>query len=173
MLVSGHSGLNGSWLKTLECEFLGLSLPDPPDPSRFEQIRASTQAIGADIVGAGNWQDSVRDFSPEIVFHLAAQPYVGRGFLDPLRTFEAKILDGALLLSTLNSCHELGAAVFITTDKVYSPRQTGPHSEVGFLGGDDPYSASKAGANLLALSWPGEAARVVTARCGNVVGGGD
>lgn len=178
VLVTGHSGFKGSWLvawlETLGADVFGLSLPTPPSsPSLWGEAKKPSREIGADLSADGDWKDAVRNFSPEVVFHLAAQSLVGRGFENPTETFLTNIVGGATLLSTISACEELEAFVFITTDKVYDPRQKGPHSERDFLGGTDPYSASKAGADLMALSWPGVDFQVVTARCGNVIGGGD
>jgi CDP-glucose 4,6-dehydratase len=115
----------------------------------------------------------VARFAPSVVFHLAAQPLVSRGYAHPAETFDVNVGGTSRLLEAVSGSPSLDALVVITTDKVYDPRQAPPHREGDFLGGHDPYSASKAATELLCESWPVGGDRVVTARAGNVIGGGD
>lgn len=177
VLVTGNTGFKGSWLtywlQELNAEVLGLALPAlPTKPCLWEALSFAGNQIQADIRSA-SWVNSARDFAPEVVFHLAAQPLVSVGYLRPGTTFETNTMGVVRVLEALTGLPSLAAVVVITTDKVYSPRQTGPHAEDAFLGGDDPYSASKAAAELVCSAWPAGQLPLVTARAGNVVGGGD
>lgn len=177
VLVTGHSGFKGSWLtawlRELGAEVQGLSLPQPPTwPSLWSDLGMGIHEVRDDIRGNG-WAPEVRRFNPTVAFHLAAQPLVAEGFRTPLGTFDTNVLGVGRLLEAMEGLAELRALVIITTDKVYDTRQAGPFAEGDFLGGRDPYSASKAAAELLAASWPDKTLPIVTARAGNVVGGGD
>lgn len=177
VLVTGNTGFKGSWLtywlRELGAEVLGLALAEPPtEPSLWSEVGLDVPTVHSDICGSG-WRASVREFRPELVFHLAAQSIVAEGYRRPVRTFDTNVMGTARLLGSVAGLPELRGVVVITTDKVYDPRQPGPYSEGAFLGGADPYAASKAGAELVCASWPDLGAPLVTARAGNVVGGGD
>lgn len=177
VLVTGNTGFKGSWLthwlQRLDAEVLGLALRElPTTPSLWEDLSFTGHQIQGDICSS-SWVESVRRFDPEVVFHLAAQPIVSEGYLRPGATFETNTLGVVRVLEALTELPSLSAVVVITTDKVYDPRQPGPHCEDAFLGGKDPYSASKAAAELICSAWPEGRLPLVTARAGNVVGGGD
>jgi CDP-glucose 4,6-dehydratase len=177
VLVTGNTGFKGSWLTywlaRLGADVLGLSLAEPPsEPSLWQEMALDVDTIRGDIC-VPTWVQRVRDYRPEVVFHLAAQPIVAEGFRSPGQTFDTNVSGVVRLLESLQDLPSLLAAVVITTDKVYDQRQTGPHDEEHFLGGRDPYSASKAAAELVCISWPDPTLPLVTARAGNVVGGGD
>ena len=110
---------------------------------------------------------------PRCVFHLAAQSLVSEGYRAPDVTFETNVVGTARVMSLVSSLDSCWPRSSITTDKVYDVRQPTPYREGDFLGGKDPYSASKAAAELVVHSWPARRARVATARAGNVIGGGD
>ena len=112
-------------------------------------------------------------FDPHVVLHLAAQPLVSVGYADPATTFRSNVEGTSRVLELLPRLGSLAATVVITTDKVYDVRQPAPYAEDAFLGGKDPYSASKAAAELVVHSWPAVGTPVGTARAGNVIGGGD
>jgi CDP-glucose 4,6-dehydratase len=153
---------------------LGLSRPEPVShPDLWSQLSSHCSSFLADIRDAPAWSGLVRDFEPEVVLHLAAQPLVSYGYRNPGETFDTNVGGTVRLLEALDGSTALRALVVVTTDKVYDPRQVGPHREQDFVGGDDPYSASKAGVELVCRSWPSLAHRLVTARAGNVIGGGD
>lgn len=178
VLVTGHTGFKGSWLVTylvdLGAEVLGVSLPGAhTTPSLWDDLGLSEVSDHrADLVDNG-WQSHVLDFSPEVVLHLAAQSLVSRGFEDPAQTFRSNAQGTVAVMSLLSALPDLRVALVVTTDKVYDPRQTPPYDESSFLGGRDPYSASKAAAELVVAAWPPGRARWATARAGNVIGGGD
>jgi CDP-glucose 4,6-dehydratase len=177
VLVTGNTGFKGTWLscwlQQLGAEVMGLSLPKPPTaPSLWEEVAPQLPTIRADL-REGGWQDQVVAFSPEVVLHLAAQSIVGEGYRSPAATFHTNVMGTARLLEALAGQPALGALVVVTTDKVYDARQSAPYLEGAFLGGLDPYSASKASTELLCGAWPDRELPLVTARAGNVVGGGD
>ena len=159
VLVTGHTGFKGSWLtcwlRDLGAEVHGVSLPEPPStPSLWDQLGLpGVTEVRADIA-SGDWQDSVVAFDPHVVLHLAAQPLVSVGYADPATTFRSNVEGTARVLDLLPRVGSLAATVVITTDKVYDVRQPAPYAEDAFLGGKDPYSASKAAAELVVHSWP-------------------
>lgn len=177
VLVTGHTGFKGSWLtwwlREMGSDVHGVSLAKPPSrPSLWERLApVGITESRTDIAGEA-WQEQARAFAPDIVLHLAAQPLVSTGYAQPRTTFVTNVQGTANVLDFVTNLPAVQACVVITTDKVYDIRQTAPYSESAFLGGKDPYSASKAAAELVVASWPTPVA-VATARAGNVIGGGD
>jgi CDP-glucose 4,6-dehydratase len=145
--------------------------------TRISRPIGTSRARGYQPAAVG---DAVADARPEIIFHLAAQPLVRRGYREPLATFAANIMGTAHLLDAARSCSSLRAMVVVTSDKCYgNPGEHAPFVESDPLGGHDPYSASKACTELVAAAWrdsywraPGSPL-LATARAGNVIGGGD
>lgn len=178
VLLTGHTGFKGAWLaawlRRLNAQVVGLSLPNSPASPRLWDELASLgiTEVEADIAEPG-WVDSLAAFRPEIVLHLAAQSLVPTSYREPLRTFVTNVLGTARVMELATNVPSVRVALCVTTDKVYDPRQSGPHAEDHFLGGHDPYAASKAAAELVVASWPKSETRVATARAGNVIGGGD
>jgi CDP-glucose 4,6-dehydratase len=178
VLVTGHTGFKGSWVTTrlldLGAQVLGVSLPGGHgSPSLWDQLGLeNVTEIRADIAST-DWVRGVRAFSPQVVLHLAAQSLVTEGYRDPTSTFRTNVMGTVEVLRMIADLEELQAAVIVTTDKVYDVRQPPPFVEEHFLGGRDPYSASKACAELVTQSWPRLNVPVATARAGNVIGGGD
>jgi CDP-glucose 4,6-dehydratase len=178
VLVTGHTGFKGSWLTCylveLGAEVMGVSLPGPVSvPSLWDSLRLSpVRDLRADIAG-DEWQQRAVEFGPRVVIHAAAQAIVGVGYDDPLTTFRTNTLGTVNVMALLASLPDLEAALVITTDKVYDTRQAPPYDESQYLGGSDPYAASKAAADLVTTSWPPTSGRAVVARAGNVIGGGD
>jgi len=178
VLLTGHTGFKGAWLaywlRSLGAEVLGISLPAAPsEPSLWEQLAfTDVREVRADIASDA-WQDEGTTFAPEVVLHLAAQALVPVGYTHPYETFHSNVLGTIEVVRFACQTPSVLATVVITTDKVYDARQRGPHSEGSFLGGVDPYAASKAAAELVVGSWPTGASRRGTARAGNVIGGGD
>lgn len=178
VLVTGHTGFKGSWLTTymveLGADVMGISLRGPAsEPSLWDALNLdSVHDLRADVAET-TWQESVIAFSPSVVLHLAAQALVSVGYDDPLTTFRTNTLGTMNLMALLGSLPALEAALVVTTDKVYDTRQPPPYDEGCYLGGSDPYAASKAAAELVVGSWPGVPVAVATARAGNVIGGGD
>jgi len=185
VLVTGHTGFKGSWL----CEVLlargavvsGLALAPDTTPALFEQLGLAGRmdhALG-DIRDAEFVAARVRAVHPEVVLHLAAQPLVRRSYREPLETWATNVMGTAHVLDAVRALDAPCAVVVVTTDKVYENREwEHPYRETDPLGGHDPYSASKAGTELVAASWrkaffAGSGVRLATARAGNVIGGGD
>ncbi len=178
VLLTGHTGFKGAWLalwlRRLGAEVLGISLPgEPASPRLWDELgHLGVAEVEADLAEPG-WENHVRAFAPDVVMHLAAQALVPLGYREPLRTFASNVMGTARILDVASSLASVSVALMVTTDKVYDPRQAPPHTEADFLGGHDPYAASKAAAELVVASWPRSDTRVVTARAGNVIGGGD
>lgn len=178
VLLTGHTGFKGAWLTAwlarLGAEVVGLSLPGTPaSPRLADQLTGlQTAEIDADVA-ATDWTAPVADLGPDVVLHLAAQSLVPTGYREPMVTFSTNVLGTARVLEFAEATDSVQVALVITTDKVYDPRQRGPHPEGDFLGGADPYAASKAAAELVVSSWPRGSTRMATARAGNVIGGGD
>lgn len=185
VLVTGHTGFKGSWLtmwlSRLGTSVTGVSLAPHTDPSLFEA--ASVGRIchdrRADIRDVETLRAIVRDARPEIVFHLAAQAIVKEGYEEPVETFAANVQGTVHLLDALRGVEEVRSVVIVTSDKCYE----NTNSHVGYregqpLGGSDPYSASKACAELVTAAYRRSyfdpaGVPVSSARAGNVVGGGD
>ncbi|HEX5309203.1 MAG TPA: CDP-glucose 4,6-dehydratase [Solirubrobacteraceae bacterium] len=188
VLVTGHNGFKGAWLclwlQALGARVRGVSLAAPPtSPSLYELARVREgmeRCIACDVRDTAALARTVQDAHPEIVIHLAAQPLVRASFAAPAETFAVNTLGSAHLLDAVRGCQEVRAVVIVTSDKCYAPIANGrPHVEGDPLGGDDPYSASKAGAELVTAAYRDsfftapDRPRVATARAGNVIGGGD
>lgn len=178
VLLTGHTGFKGAWLtcwlRELGAEVLGVSLPEPPtSPSLWAQLgRSDVTELRVDITHPG-WADRIPEFRPEVVLHLAAQSLVPVGYTSPAMTFGVNVGGTVAVMELLAQLPEVMATLVVTTDKVYDPRERPPHTEDQRLGGLDPYSASKAAAEIVVGAWPATVAPCATARAGNVIGGGD
>ena len=191
VLITGHTGFKGSWLTQIllnwEAQISGIALKPNTNPSLFKILKLEKQI--------NNYYCDIRDFKkiaeiikkekPEIVFHLAAQPLVRDSYDDPLYTFETNIMGTANLLQAIKEVKTVKSAVIITTDKVYENIELDrPFKETDKLGGYDPYSASKAAAEIIISSYlksffnPNDYRKkhqtlIASVRAGNVIGGGD
>lgn len=189
--LSGHTGFKGSWLTQwlleLGAEVHGYALKPDTRPALFEQLKLNRQ-IGHeinDIRNAEKVRKSIHSFRPDFIFHLAAQPLVRRSYAIPLETYETNVMGTAHVLEAVRKYVASGKAprvlpaVVITTDKVYENLENGRrYRETDRLGGRDPYSSSKAMAEQVVDSYRQSffqdgPARLVSARAGNVIGGGD
>jgi CDP-glucose 4,6-dehydratase len=186
VLVTGHTGFKGGWLvlllHELGAEVHGLALEDAPPFGIYAQGRISNLLISehfVDICDLKTTQKIFKEVQPEIVFHLAAESLVGRSYGDPYQTFLTNVMG---TLNVIKSCQELRfkvALVVVTSDKCYENQELGrPFAETDSMGGFDPYSASKGCAEIVSRSMAHalsekEELRIVTARSGNVFGGGD
>lgn len=185
VLVTGHTGFKGSWLclmlHRLGAEVIGAALDPEPGPTAFESLGAASLIARddrIDIRDAGALRALVQATRPQIVMHLAAQAFVGRGYRDPAGTFGTNVDGTVNLLQALRQLEDVQALLIVTSDKVYRNDGVGrPFVEQAPLGGADPYSASKAATEIAVAAWrasfASELPPLATARAGNVVGGGD
>lgn len=188
VLVTGHTGFKGGWLAMwlaeLGARVHGYALAPPTEPNLFEAARIGEVLASdtrADVRDLESLRTAVNRAQPEVVFHLAAQPLVRESYRDPVGTTSTNVLGTANLLEAVRSVDSVRAVVAVATDKVYANREAGrPFAESDPLGGHDPYSASKAAAEIMVSSYRrsffGDGrhpARIASARSGNVVGGGD
>ena len=185
VLLTGHTGFKGAWLKLwltrLGAEVHGLSL-DPPKGHALTRYLAEGRGNREDIVNIRDRHavlHRVTQVNPEIVLHLAAQPLVRAGYREPLDTFETNVQGTVNLLDALRASSNVRSIVIVTTDKVYeNPESGNAFSEADPLGGHDPYSASKAAADIVTSSYRRSyflprGVGLASARAGNVIGGGD
>ncbi len=184
VLVTGHTGFKGSWLclwlTALGARVTGFALAPDTNPSHWSLLNLdSVIDMRGDLRNAQEIEQAVALIRPEVVFHLAAQPLVRRSYREPVETFGTNVLGLVHLLEAIRKIDSVRAFVNATTDKVYleQPTDTG-YREDHALGGHDPYSTSKACAELVTECYrksffQASDVRVVTARAGNVIGGGD
>lgn len=185
VLVTGHSGFKGSWLclllERLGADVVGYSSLPPSTPDHFSLCRPGCASVEGDIRDMGGLRKVMRDYSPELVLHLAAQPLVRRSYRVPVETFEVNVVGAAMVMEACRETESVRAVINVTSDKCYHNREwPWGYREDDELGGRDPYSASKACAELVTASFGRSffdaADRSVlwaTARAGNVLGGGD
>ncbi|MCE2910712.1 MAG: CDP-glucose 4,6-dehydratase [Pseudomonadota bacterium] len=185
VLLTGHTGFKGAWLalllQRLGAEVAGLALAPATEPSLFVAARVADGMDSGllDLCDAAAVRDRVHQTRPQVVLHLAAQALVRAGYRDPVQTLATNVMGTAHLLDALRDADDLRVVVVVTTDKVYRNREWAyPYREDDALGGRDPYSASKAAAELVAACWReaflgGRGVALATARAGNVIGGGD
>ena len=186
VLITGDTGFKGSWLSLwlhdLGAQVFGFALPPEGPVSHFEQLGLSSLIDHVD--GDVRDHESVRSVfdraKPEIVIHLAAQPIVRRSYRDPKETFDTNVTGGVNVLEAVRESSTVHSLVFATSDKCYRNRETHVgYVETDELGGHDPYSASKAAAELVFSSYNDSFFRhrgdfgAASARAGNVIGGGD
>lgn len=182
VLVTGHTGFKGSWLvhvlNHLGAEVAGFAL-EPDEGSHFltsETERSLRQHSIGDIRNEQSLINAFQDFRPEFVMHLAAQSLVSEGYKKPFETFTTNIL-GTLNVLSVSSQFEVQRVLVVTTDKVYrDEKDYQPRQEGDALGGWDPYSSSKAAADIVAQGWWStmqQKTKIAIARGGNVLGGGD
>ena len=191
VLITGNTGFKGSWLSRIllnaGADVYGYALENSDKYSIFNAISLEKEmhCFYGDICDETKLSAVIAETSPEIVFHLAAQPIVRRSYDDPVYTYRTNVIGTASLLNCLRKCDDLRAVVNVTTDKVYENNESGdPFRESDRLGGYDPYSGSKACSELVTSTFVSSffnpeqygishSAAVATARAGNVIGGGD
>ncbi len=185
VLLTGHTGFKGSWtalyLKRLGANVTGVALPPNTSPSLFKllDMENKVRTFYCDIRHSSALNNVVRKCDPEIVIHQAAQALVRDSYRDPLCTHSTNIMGSVNLLESLRDLNSVKVVIMVTTDKVY--RNDGApsgYSENDTLGGNDPYSASKAASEIIISSYrksffEQRGVAIATARAGNVIGGGD
>ncbi|GLR68331.1 CDP-glucose 4,6-dehydratase [Acidocella aquatica] len=180
VFLTGHTGFKGGWL-TLWLHQLGaivggyaLAPNTTPDLFSLCDVAAHCAHHLGDVRDAAALHAAMASFQPEIVLHLAAQPLVRVSYAAPVETFATNIMGTANLLDAARKIPTAQVILIITSDKVYAESRTARHDEASPLGGHDPYSASKACAELVTASFPMPAGqKIATVRSGNVIGGGD
>ena len=181
-LITGHTGFKGTWLSLLLRErghrVSGISL-EPENGSLFQITKTSSlleNDIRCDIRKLDELQKEFYAINPDVVIHLAAQALVRESYQDPITTFDTNVMGTINVLKASQSLSKLKAQLIITTDKVYkNMNKNSGYTESDPLGGQDPYSASKAMADIATQSWVSSFENTPTAiaRAGNVIGGGD
>jgi CDP-glucose 4,6-dehydratase len=189
VLLTGHTGFKGGWLalwlQQSGAELCGVAL-EPAEDSLYRDagVGREMRSVFGDIRGIALLKQTFAEHRPEIVFHLAAQPLVRSSYLDPIGTYSTNVMGTANLLEAVRGCASVRAIVVITTDKCYENREWGmPYRESDRLGGYDPYSNSKACAELVVSAYRDSffnpsvyrlhGVALATVRAGNVIGGGD
>lgn len=184
ILVTGHTGFKGSWLclwlQHLGARVVGYSLPPSTDPNHFEllQLENNLEHIVGDVRDLPHLRRVFSACKPDVVFHLAAQPLVLRSFEQPQETFDINATGTVNVLEAIRHSPSVKAAVMVTSDKCYENQEwIWGYREHDRLGGSDPYSASKAMAELAISSYRNSyfnsSTAVASVRAGNVIGGGD
>ena len=186
VVVTGHTGFKGAWLSLwlhrLGASVVGLSTEPPTEPSLHDASRLGeiVDWCRGDVTDADHVRKVIDAHRPDVVFHLAAQPIVLASYADPLSTFATNVMGTANVLDAVRRTGTTRATVVVTTDKCYETNPTSPaHRESDRLGGEDPYSASKACAELVTRAFrssfdlPELGLGVATVRAGNIIGGGD
>ena len=186
VFLTGHTGFKGGWLalwlQRAGARVHGYSLEPPTTPNLFSvadvALGLSSHTL-ADIRDAEHLKRAMAQAAPDIVFHLAAQPLVRHSYVDPLETYAVNVLGTAHLLEAVRTCPSVRGVVNVTTDKCYdNPGHGRPFQEGDPLGGDDPYSSSKAAAEMVTHAYRKSflspaGVGLASARAGNVIGGGD
>ena len=187
VFVTGHTGFTGGWvclwLKSIGASVYGFALRPDTMPNLFEglELNQEIQSEFGDICNYENLLHSIEKFQPDLILHLAAQPLVRKSYCEPLRTFLVNAQGTANVLEAARSVKSIKGVLCITTDKVYKNNEwPRPYRENDPLGGSDPYSASKAAAEMViqsyATSYPwseGKGPVIASVRGGNIIGGGD
>ena len=190
VFLTGHTGFKGSWLSLwltqLGAHVRGYALDPWTEPNMFTSARVAglVDDVRGDVLDLARLRASMVEFAPEVVFHLAAQPLVRRSYADPVGTYAVNIMGTVHLLEAVRQTPGVKAVVCITTDKCYENKEwVWPYRETDSLGGYDPYSSSKACAELVAAAFRSSYfalqsshdnhVALATARAGNVIGGGD
>ena len=186
IIVTGHTGFKGSWLilwlNKLGANVLGLSIDTPTKPSHFQLLNLkSIKSKKLDIRNFKLLNKEIKQFKPDFIFHLAAQAIVKKSYLDPINTFNTNTLGTINLLESLKKNNKETISIIITSDKTYKNFETKKgYKENDFLGGEDPYGASKSAADIAINSYVKSFFNnrknknfIAVARAGNVIGGGD
>lgn len=190
VFITGHTGFKGSWLTVIlhsfGAEVKGYALEPGTNPSLYQTIHCDSlcHSVICDVRNTSFLQKHINEFAPDIVFHLAAQPIVRTSYDIPVDTFDINAMGTVNLLEAIRQMEKKCIVVLITTDKVYENNESGQaYKENDRLGGYDPYSASKACAELIIDSYRKSffnskeysihQKAIASARAGNVIGGGD
>lgn len=186
VFITGHTGFKGSWLsiwlQSMGASVKGYALKPPSLPSLFQEAKVGSDMISeiGDINDLISLKKSIKSFNPDILIHMAAQPLVRYSYQEPIETYMTNVLGTANVLESARSCNNLKVIVSVTTDKCYENKEwEWGYRENDLLGGSDPYSSSKACAELVTAAYRKsffnmvDAPNIASVRAGNVIGGGD
>ncbi len=186
VFVTGHTGFKGSWLSLmlarLNARATGYALEPPSTPNLFDLARVGEYIddIRGDIRDIDHLRTAMTAVAPEIVVHMAAQPLVRAAYDDPVNTYATNVMGTVNVLEAVRAAPSIRAVLIVTTDKCYENKDwVWGYRETDALGGHDPYSNSKACAELVASAFRDSyfskagSVKVISARAGNVIGGGD
>lgn len=187
VFITGHTGFKGSWLsiwlQTLGAKVCGYSLKPNTNPSMYRELDIENKiekSIIGNILDYEKLEDSINDFQPEIIFHLAAQPIVRLSYKEPKLTYETNVIGTLNVLEVARKCKSVKAFVNVTTDKCYENKEIARgYKEDEPMGGYDMYSSSKGCVEIMSSSYrrsflqEEDSMSMATARAGNVIGGGD
>ncbi len=190
VFLTGHTGFKGAWLslwlEQLGASVTGFALAPPTQPSLFSvaDVGSGMSSILGDIRNLAGLRETMRHAAPELVIHMAAQSLVRASYRDPAGTFATNVMGTVHVLEAARACPSVRAILIVTSDKCYeNAGQAQPFRETDRLGGHDPYSNSKACAELVTgcyrasffsrENYASHGVAVATARAGNVIGGGD
>lgn len=186
VLLTGHTGFKGAWLalwlKRLGAQVCGYSLAPNTNPSMFTELAIGNQlakSVIADILNPQTLEQVFKEFQPEIVFHLAAQPLVRLSYAEPVLTYQTNVIGTLNVLEAARKTPSVKAFVNITTDKCYENKEVARgYTEDEPMGGYDMYSSSKGCVEIMSSSYRRSflsegGFALATARAGNVIGGGD
>src|SRR5579884_2241222 len=186
VFLTGHTGFKGGWLALwlakLGAKICGYSLDPVTQPNLFTAANVSKvlQDKRGNLLDRSQLSMELTNFAPDVVFHLAAQPLVRHSYVDPLETYATNVMGTAHLLEAVRKTPSVRAVVCVTTDKCYENKEwVWPYRETDPLGGHDPYSSSKACAEIVSAAYRSSffslehRVALATARAGNVIGGGD
>lgn len=190
VFMTGHTGFKGSWLSlwlvSMGAQLTGYALAPETEPNLFELLKIQSDvecSILADVRNLQELQSALKAAQPEIVIHMAAQPLVRRSYIDPVETYSTNMMGTVHLFEAVRTVPTVRAVVVVTTDKCYDNQEwVWGYRETEPLGGRDPYSSSKACAELITSAYrdaffhpsdPQQCVAIASARAGNVIGGGD
>lgn len=187
ILVTGNTGFKGAWLclwlLEMGADVYGISNGIPTSPSNFEvsEVAKLITHFNVDVSNFQEIHDTIEKIQPDFIFHLAAQAIVKDSYTNPLETFQTNVMGTLNVLETLRVLNKKCTAIMITSDKCYDNVEwIWGYKETDALGGKDPYSASKGGAELVIKTYaesyfkkPQSNVKIAAARAGNVIGGGD
>lgn len=189
VLITGHTGFKGCWLalwlETLGADIIGYSLDPPTTPSIFQETGLSNRILDlrGDILNCKNLLEILEKYRPTYIFHLAAQPLVRYSYKKPLDTFKINVLGTANILESIRLTQIPTTCICVTSDKCYENKNCDyAYRENDPLGGHDPYSASKAAAEMVIASYRksyflagnrNSSVSLSSVRAGNIIGGGD
>lgn len=186
VFITGHTGFKGAWLalqlQLMGAKVVGYAREPATDPNLFTilNLQQKIHSVEGDVCDLPKLQSIVRDYKPDIIFHLAAQALVRESYKNPIDTYQTNVMGTVNIHEAARHCSSVKALINVTTDKCYENRESlHPYQESDRIGGYDAYSCSKACSEMVTQSYrqafnsPTDALGIASARAGNVIGGGD